>query len=96
MATRGHVALPTWQELRPLAFYVGGFSIAGGFLGLVRPTGRVGVYAGCACAGAIVAIMIMLGDPSLSSSHDADWVIFPLLGALLGCAAAYGFLGQSS
>src|SRR5690242_2438544 len=59
-----HVALPTVADLRLLAFYVGGFSVAGALLGVARPLLRTRrtSYVGCACAGALAMIVIGVGD----------------------------------
>ena len=41
-------------------------------------------------------IMIALGDQADMPLHGEGLVVLPLLGAMLGCAAASGFLRGSS
>lgn len=57
-----HVRSPARADVRPLAFYAGGFFLAGALLGMARPLlrTRVAIYAGC--AGTLVMVAIVIRD----------------------------------
>lgn len=83
-----------WVDIRPVAFYIGGFCLAGAFIGLVRPMlrGRVAVCAVMAIGGAIVMNTIAVSDAGIAGMHRIDWIAMTVAGALLGLAGAYGLL----
>ena len=89
-----HLAALTGQDARLLAFYVGGFVVAGGLIGAAGPflPGRVGTYARFVFGGMVVVLAIVIGDQgSLAATDSMDWIFIPVLGTVFGLAAAYGW-----
>ena len=87
-----HFSGPTWQDIRPLAFYVLGFGLAGALVGLLKPWLRraAAFYAAMAVGGIIVMAMIMASDKGLAAADRPDWIFIVLTGCLFGGAAAWG------
>jgi hypothetical protein len=81
----------SFDDVRVLLFYVGGFVLAGAFVGALRPvlgSGRK-TYSVFAGAGAIAMNFLALSD----GLARMDWfsvVMFSVLGAILGLAVAFG------
>jgi hypothetical protein len=95
---RGGSAQPiTWADVRPMAYYVGGFALAGAFVGLVRPflRHRAAAYAAMAVGGAIVMNVIAISDKGITGMEGVDWLAMTLIGAVFGLAGARGFLGKT-
>lgn len=90
-------APPSGSDARLLAFYVGGFVVAGVVAGAAGPLlpGRFGTYLRFAVGGMVVVLAIAIASAgSLSAMGTADWIMVPALGTAFGCAAAYGYLKQ--
>jgi peptidoglycan/LPS O-acetylase OafA/YrhL len=82
------------DDLRTIAYYVGGFGVGGALFGALKPVlrGKIGIYAGCMLVGVIVMLAIGLSDKGNLGAFDAfDWLALPGLGMLFGAAAAYGW-----
>jgi len=81
------------DDVRLMAFYVGGFTLAGASIAAAWPLfrGPVGEYTGFAIGGVIVGIAIVFADPGVKAAHRSDWIIGVVVGAGLGCAFAYGW-----
>ena len=84
----------TWADARLMGFYIGGFVLAGTVVGALRPflQSATAVYVAMALGGAIVMNTIAIADQGLDAMSRGDWIAMTMLGALFGCAAAYGFL----
>ncbi len=84
----------SWDDARLLAFYVGGFVLAGAVVGVLRPLLRSGaaMFGAMALGGAIVTNTIAIAEKGLYSMSRVDWIAMTIMGALFGCAAAYGFV----
>jgi hypothetical protein len=81
----------SFDDVRVLLFYVGGFVLAGGFVGASRPilsSGRK-TYSVFAAAGAIAMNFLALSD-GLARMHWFSFVMFSVLGAIVGLAVAFG------
>lgn len=83
-----------WTDLRPIAFYIGGFAVAGGFLGLLCPIlrGRVAIAGALAVSGAIVMNAIAISDKGVAGMDALDWVVMTVVGAVFGLGGGYGLL----
>jgi len=93
-AAFGDVVAPDREALRGIAFYVSGFALAGGLLGVARPLlrSRPAIYAGGILAGAIVMFMIVRSEtPSIASIDRADWIFIVGVGAVFGTVVAHQF-----
>jgi hypothetical protein len=89
------VAPPTSHDARILLFYVGGFAVAGAFLGVLLPYlhAKSLKYLGFAAGGVVVMLAIAAGDQGgLGALDRVDWIALPILGAILGLAAGFGYL----
>lgn len=94
LATGGHIAPLTPDELRLLAFYVIGFIVAGILISAIWPLLSSGLaqYFGFSLAGTVVMIGVLADDKGgLAAREPAHWVIAILVGVFMGCAFAYGF-----
>lgn len=90
----GHIPGFTGRDWRMLVFYVGGFTLGGAVLGVVRPLlrGNVGVYIGCMLVGVVVMFTIAISDKgSLWALDPPDWIAFAAMGILFGAAGAFGW-----
>ena len=79
------------EDVRVLVFYIGAFVLAGAFVGALRPVlisrrKTYGVFAG---AGAIAMNSLALSD-GIARMDLFSVLLFSVLGALLGLAAAFG------
>jgi peptidoglycan/LPS O-acetylase OafA/YrhL len=95
---RPHFGQATWQDSRPLAYYVVGFAIAGTLVGVLSPWLRrsAAVYAAMAAGGMVVMTLIVAADKGLRAAEPADWILVVVLGATFGGAAAWGWLRGTS
>ena len=78
---------------RQFAFYAAGFALTGAIVAAMRPwlTGRVGTYVRYSVGGAIGMLTIAPGFAGGFATFNAfEWVVFPLLGMIFGCAFARG------
>jgi hypothetical protein len=94
-ASGRHLAPLTAQDARLLAFYVGGFVVAGSLIGTAAPffPGRFGTYARFVFGGMVLVLAIVIGDQqNLGALDGIEWIIVPVLGTVFGLAAAYGWL----
>ncbi len=82
----------SWSDARMLALYVISFVLAGALVGALRTyvTGRAGTFGTMALGGAIVMCSIAIADQGLAAMTQADWIAMTVIGAIFGCAAAYG------
>jgi hypothetical protein len=91
-----HLAPLSPEDARLVGYYVGSIAVAGGGLGAAKPLLRTprGTYVGLALAGAFVGTAIMKamvqGDPASPMPLLAIILIGGGLGAIMGCALAYG------
>ena len=78
--------------VRLLAFYVGGFVLAGALVGMLRTfvTGTVGMFGAMALGGVVVTCTIAVADQGLDAMTRGDWIGMTVLGIIFGCAGAYG------
>jgi len=82
-----------------MSLYIAGFTGAGIFVGVVWPLvqRRVAMYLAFAFGGALVGIAIILTEARGGKSSDlSDWIIGVVIGAVMGCAFAYGFRNGAS
>ena len=94
LATGGHIAPVSPDELRLLAFYVVGFIVAGILISAIWPLLSSGLaqYFGFSLAGIVVMIGVLAGDKGrLAAREPADWFIAILVGVVMGCSFAFGF-----
>jgi hypothetical protein len=86
--------LSTWRDVRPFAYYVLGFALAGSLIGVLSPwLRRAGaVYAAAAVGGMIVMTLVVAADKGLNAAQRSDWLIVVVLGTVFGGAAAWGWL----
>lgn len=94
LLTGGHLSAPSSEDARLAAFYIGGFGLAGAVIGAVLPRLRsvVGLYVAFGAAGMIVMTAIMASEKGGLKAHDRiDWMLLMPLGAMFGCAFAYGW-----
>ena len=89
----GHVAAFSPGDVRLVAFYIGGFMLAGALIAAAWPAfrGRTGEYVAFALGGCIVGVAIIFAEPGVRAARASDWVIGVVVGAGLGCAFAYGW-----
>lgn len=82
------------EDVRMMIIYVGGFGLAGAFVGMVRPLlqSHGAIYLAMAVGGAVVMNTLAIGDKGFSGVDSGDFVAMTLLGGMFGIAAAYGFL----
>jgi peptidoglycan/LPS O-acetylase OafA/YrhL len=88
----------TADDTRMLAFYVGGFVIAGALVGALRPDHgrRARGYAVFCLGGAVVMLAICVADRgSPAALHGFDVAMVTFLGPLLGAAFAHGWFRAS-
>ena len=80
-------------DVRLLAFYVGGFVLAGALVGMLRTfvTSTVGMFGAMALGGVVVMCTIAVADEGLAAMTRGDWIMMTVLGIIFGCAGAYGF-----
>jgi hypothetical protein len=91
----GTVAGLTRDDVRLLAFYVGGFIVAGVVAGALGPLlpGRFGTYVRFATGGIVGMIAIAVAiDGSLEALDTAEWILVSTTGVVFGLAGAYGYL----
>ena len=82
-------------DRRMMAFYVGGFALAGALLGLVRPLiqDERSTYFFSAIAGAVVTLVISAGSKGGLTAIPVPFVaLLVVMGAIFGIAFARGFL----
>ena len=94
LLTGGHLPTLSWEDARLAAFYVGGFGLAGAVVGAVVPRLRtaVGLYVAFSVAGMIVVTAIMASEKGGLRARDrVDWILLMPIGAIFGCAFAYGW-----
>jgi hypothetical protein len=81
------------QDVRMVSYYIGGFGLAGGIVGIFHPyfRTRAGSYWIFSLAGVIVGLMIGVAkEGRLTALTPFDVVLSATLGPLYGCAFAYG------
>jgi dipeptide/tripeptide permease len=84
---------PTSDDVKVLAYYVGGFAIAGILVSAIWPllTSRFARYVGFSLAGIVVMVVILAAEKGGLRAHGrSDWVITVLLGIFFGCAFGWG------
>ena len=94
LATGGHIAPVSPDELRLLAFYVVGFIVAGILISAIWPLLSSGLaqYFGFSLAGIVVMIGVLAGDKGgLAAREPTDWVIAAVVGVVMGSSFAFGF-----
>jgi hypothetical protein len=98
LATDGALPALRPEDTVMLAYYVGGFIVAGtvvGAAGVFFPS-RAATYGRFALGGMVVMLAIVLGDGEAFTTIDSfDWGMIIVLGAVFGMAAARGWLGGS-
>jgi hypothetical protein len=89
------VTMPNTGDIRAIEFYIGGFAVAGAFLGGTKTLRRtpLGTYVTFAIAGAAGMIILDVGATgSIAAVPMSDYPAMAAIGALFGCAAARGSL----
>jgi hypothetical protein len=89
----GHVSPPSHTDITAILFYVGGFTIAGVFIGLTWPMlrGKIAKSLAFVAGGVVLVYAIAVGtEGSWSALDTADYVFIALFGAALGLAAVSG------
>jgi hypothetical protein len=82
------------SDLRVFTYYVAGVALAGSVINVLQPVlpGNAGAYVRFAAGGALVMLMIAVGDQGGIRALDTiDWIVLPLLGGAMGCAMAFGY-----
>jgi hypothetical protein len=94
VALGGSFAALTGSDVRILVFYVVGFTLAGAFVGALRPLlhRRAAIYAALSAAGVIVMYTLAIADEGLAGMDRSDWIAMTVMGSLFGSALAWGFL----
>ena len=85
----GHLSAISYDDLRLVIYYMGGFGVAGGLLGLLLPRyqGVVATRVLFAVAGMVVMTAIAASDAGGLRAHDRiDWLFLLPLGAIFGLA----------
>ena len=83
----------TAAEVKVLAYYVGGFVVAGMLISAIWPllTTRFARYLGFSLAGIVVMVAILASESGGLLRHRlSDWIIAVLLGIFFGCAFGWG------
>ena len=82
----------TSDDVKVLAYYVGGFTVAGILVSAIWPllTSRVARYLAFSLAGIVVMVAILAAEGGLLAHGRSDWIIAILLGILFGCAFGWG------
>ena len=82
---------PSMADVRPLAFYVVGFSLAGGFIGAFRPWLRLAAvrYTVFSVAGLIAVSSIVAGSDARIEWDRLTFMILTPIGVILGLFGVY-------
>jgi len=89
LVSGGHIAQLSQSDGRVMAYYAGGFTIAGTLLGAAWPLFRGRDYLALALGGAVVGAAIVLGKAGTAPPKMSQWIIGIGVGAGIGWAAGW-------
>jgi hypothetical protein len=98
LLTGGHIQPFSRADTITIGYYVGGFTLAGIWLGAVWPLLRTATrqYLAFAIAGVLLMYMIMLSEGGLRGHDSFDYGLYAFLGTAFGFAAAAGMRRRAS